>query len=468
MNIFKNLAIIILMIAFLIILSINVEATTGKINSETVNLREQANTNSSILEQLDIGEEVEVLEQAEGWYKVIATINGEKITGYISESLLDVEGNVDTSDNGEQTPEENQPSEEPNGEEPTNNETPVSNETPVEVEPETPATEEPTSGNTLTIEENTSYELNQQLQIKILPLINSVNKDTINNGTINVIEIINDWCKVENGTQEGWIRINQLKNAITNTQVAPIDTSENNNDATTEIEKNVETENPEELPVIKTAYVNANSLKVRKEPNTSSEVIDSLTRNAQVSIVEELDGWYRIKISNQFGYVSATYISDERSEETTSRGNVSREETETTSLDTTSTTTSVTSTGNGTAVVEYAKQYLGYRYVSGGSSPSTGFDCSGFTSYVYKNFGVTLSRTSRGQINNGVAVEKSNLQPGDIVVFNNDANTAIGHVGIYVGDGNFIHAANPSDGVKITSLSSSYYLKRYVGARRVI
>ena len=460
MNIFKNLAIIVLMITFLTILSIHVEATTGTINSETVNLREEANTTSSILEQLDIGDEVEVLEQADGWYKVIATVDGEEITGYISESLLDVEGNVDTTDNGEETPEENQPSGEPvNNEQPTNNETTSNNETHVE---------EPTIGNSLIIEENTSYELNQTIQIKILPLINSVNKDTINSGTINVIEVINDWCKVENGTQDGWIRINQLKNSITNTEVAPADTSENNDDTTVEIENSAEIVNPEDLPVIKTAYVNADSLKVRQEPNTSSEVIDSLTRNAQISIIEELDGWYRIKLSNQIGYVSATYISDERTEETTSRGDVSRKEETTSSTDTNTIDTPVISSGKGEDVVEYAKQYLGFRYVSGGASPSTGFDCSGFTSYVYKNFGITLSRTSKGQINNGVAVEKSNLQLGDIVVFNNDANTAIGHVGIYVGDGNFIHAANPSDGVKITSLSSSYYSTRYVGARRVI
>lgn len=465
MNIFKNLAIIVLMIAFLIILSIHVEATTGTINSETVNLREEASTDSSILEQLDIGDEVEVLEQADGWYKVVATVNGEKITGYISENLLDVEENVEASDNGEQTPEENEPTEDPNVNEPVNNEETNNNETPENNQ--TPSSEEATSENTLTIEENTSYELKQPISIKILPLINSVNKDTINSGTINIIEVINDWCRVENGTQDGWVRINQLKNSIEIAAETPTDTT--NTDITAETEEPVETENPEDLPVIKIAYVNANSLKVRKEPNTSSEVIDSLTRNAQVSIVEELDGWYKIKISNQIGYVSATYISDERTEETTSRGNVVREE-ETANTDNTNNAdiTPAPPSENGEAVVEYAKQYLGYRYVSGGSSPSTGFDCSGFTSYVYKNFGVTLSRTSKGQINNGVAVEKSNLQPGDIVVFNNEANTAIGHVGIYIGGGNFIHAANAREGVKITSLSSSYYVTRYVGARRVI
>ena len=116
----------------------------------------------------------------------------------------------------------------------------------------------------------------------------------------------------------------------------------------------------------------------------------------------------------------------------------------------------------------YAKQYLGYKYVAGGSSPSTGFDCSGFTTYVFRNFGVSLNRSSKDQIKNGTAVSKSNLQPGDIVIFKNRGKTAIGHVGIYVGGNDFIHAANSREGVIITSLSSSYYQKRYVGARRVI
>ena len=93
-------------------------------------------------------------------------------------------------------------------------------------------------------------------------------------------------------------------------------------------------------------------------------------------------------------------------------------------------------------------------------SPS-GFDCSGFTSYVYKHFGYSLNRTSSGQRSNGVAVSKSDLQAGDILCFN-------GHVGLYIGGGSFIHAANPSKGVIISSLSESYYQKNYITARRIL
>ena len=124
-------------------------------------------------------------------------------------------------------------------------------------------------------------------------------------------------------------------------------------------------------------------------------------------------------------------------------------------------TTTQTAQGSskGNTVVATAKKYLGCKYVYGGTTPS-GFDCSGFTQYVYKQCGVSLNRTSDAQASNGTDVSKSNLQPGDLVIFT-------GHVGIYIGNNKFIHAANPSKGVITTSLSDSYYTKTYKTARRI-
>ena len=118
-------------------------------------------------------------------------------------------------------------------------------------------------------------------------------------------------------------------------------------------------------------------------------------------------------------------------------------------------------------LLEEAQLHLDKKYVYATAGEKT-FDCSGFTTYVFKHFGISLNRASKGQIKNGVAVEKSKLQAGDLVIFNNESNSAIGHVGIYIGSGKFIHAANKKEGVTITELSMSYYSKRYVGARRVI
>ena len=123
--------------------------------------------------------------------------------------------------------------------------------------------------------------------------------------------------------------------------------------------------------------------------------------------------------------------------------------------------------GSSSSIVSVAQNYLGVPYVWGGTSPS-GFDCSGFTQYVFRQCGYSINRGAGGQVRNGVAVSRSELQPGDLVFFS-EAYTIddVSHVGLYIGNGQFIHAENPSTGVVITSLSSSWYDARYVGARRV-
>lgn len=113
------------------------------------------------------------------------------------------------------------------------------------------------------------------------------------------------------------------------------------------------------------------------------------------------------------------------------------------------------------AVIAYASNFLGTPYLWGGTTPS-GFDCSGFTQYVYRHFGVTLGRTTYDQINNGYAVSRSDLQPGDLVLFGSSGNPT--HVGIYVGNDMYINAPHTGDVVKIASINRSDYLT----ARRVM
>lgn len=466
----KELAIIILMIIILMLLGTKSEATTGKINSETVRLRKEPNTTSTIVEQLDKDLEVEIIEEEDSWYKIKTKVNGESITGYVSKKL------VDTNENNEAKTEENVTTPNEATKAPIETETKVDKTNPEIALYENVAEPITTNVNTTNdIQENEQYTLNQETALKIVPLINSKAKTKIS-GNVKVIEIINDWCRIENDTESGWVRKSSLQQ-ITQEQTAE-ETQQTEKETTPEVtEETTTTEEKEETTptvkeISKTGYVTAESLMVRKEASASSEDLDSLSKNDKVQITGQVDGWYQIKINGKTGYVSAKYISDTKVAETTSRSGSTIKEEKVTPMEveekTEETTSSTASDSNkGTSVVEYAKNYLGCKYVLGGSSPSTGFDCSGFTSYVYKNFGVSLSRSSKGQINDGVAVSRSDLQPGDIVVFNNSGNTAIGHVGIYIGGDNFIHAANPSQGVTITSLSSSYYGKRYVGARRV-
>ncbi len=171
---------------------------------------------------------------------------------------------------------------------------------------------------------------------------------------------------------------------------------------------------------------------------TSQRVLDTGT---SVTITGETEKWYRVTCNGSEGYVFKTYLTT---------GSVSS-----------------SSSGEGGRIVAAAKQYLGVPYVYGGTSPS-GFDCSGFVYYVYRQCGYSITRTATAQNGNGRYVSRDSLQPGDIIIFYNSAMSAIGHAGIYIGDGQFIHASSGSGSVVISSLSNSYYNTHYYSARRVV
>ncbi|WP_088189135.1 C40 family peptidase [Desulfosporosinus sp. FKA] len=119
---------------------------------------------------------------------------------------------------------------------------------------------------------------------------------------------------------------------------------------------------------------------------------------------------------------------------------------------------------NHSDIIDHAVSLVGKPYIFGGTTLK-GFDCSGFTQYVYAGSGISLPRTSYAQYASGDSVSESNLQPGDLVFFSTYSKGA-SHVGIYIGGGKFVHADNPKKGVTITNLSDSFYVKNYLGARR--
>ncbi len=199
------------------------------------------------------------------------------------------------------------------------------------------------------------------------------------------------------------------------------------------------------VDVINSGIVQTNSLNIRSGAGTAYESVGKLNSGDVVDVTAVVNGWYEILHKGDLAYVSGDYVTlAPRDTELASRGGTSR---------------------NAASLVTYSMQFIGTPYASGGSSPA-GFDCSGFTSYVYSNYGVSLPRTAAGQAGVGVEVSRSELVPGDLVFFNTFGG--ISHVGIYVGDNSFIHSTVPGDTVKISSMSSSYYSSRYVCARRVI
>ncbi len=178
-----------------------------------------------------------------------------------------------------------------------------------------------------------------------------------------------------------------------------------------------------------TGTVTASALNVRSQPNTESDVLGLLPYGSSVELHEQVGSWYKINFMDQIAYIFGDYvaISEKKAQE---------------QID-----------ASVTALIETAKLYIGTPYVYGGSTPS-GFDCSGFVQYVYGKIGVTLPRTSYTQATVGMKVSKQDLKVGDIVCFGS-ANY-INHVGIYVGDGMYIHSPRTGYTVCISSIERGY------------
>ena len=193
--------------------------------------------------------------------------------------------------------------------------------------------------------------------------------------------------------------------------------------------------------------VNTAALNVRSAATTDSTVVGKLNGGTVVSANSMGSStWYRFLYNGNVCYISSDYLSPYTEPAPgQSSGNVPQ-------------------TAND--IVNHALQYLGYRYVYGAESPKSGFDCSGLVYYVFGQHGYKMNRTADGQMDQGTPVPTENLRPGDLLFwgYGNYSN----HVGIYIGDGNFVHASNPTSGVRISAMSETYYAKRYLGARRII
>ena len=177
-------------------------------------------------------------------------------------------------------------------------------------------------------------------------------------------------------------------------------------------------------------------------------MIGTLSKGAKVEVISTSNGWSKIKYNGTIGYVSSQYLSNSVVEDNT----------------TTSPSDAVDK------VISLAKSLLGKPYVWAAEGPNS-FDCSGYTYYVFKKAAnTTIPRTSVAQSKYGTYVSKSNLKPGDLVFFDtsgvNDGN--VSHVGIYIGNNEFIHCSSSKGKVIISQLNSSYYSKAYVNARRVL
>lgn len=258
------------------------------------------------------------------------------------------------------------------------------------------------------------------------------------------------------------------------------------------------------------------SLRMRAETSTSSEIITTLDKSVAVAILDDTtEGWYQVAYNGKTGYVSADYLLMDQDNVFETYGRVNGDgvnvrsgaSTEAEVLASVNTGTIVTvnglvdgwydvtcqygtkgyirsdfldltkdatsSTASGSGIVDTAMKHLGTRYSYGGASPS-GFDCSGFTMYVYSQHGYSLPHSATSQWQSGLGSRVysiGELQPGDLVFFNDpsrNAGKACSHAGIYIGSGQFIHSSSSkSNGVIISNLTSGYYNTYFVGGIHV-
>ena len=412
----------------------NAELGYGKINGTSVNLRSGAGTSYSKVNKGTKGEKVYIIGAKNGWYRVIF----EDDVCYIRSDYVDLT----------EVPYENKSS--------SNSPIFYKGGKSTGVTPSAKALKDATTPDTSTKEDPaaTSSGLMYGIafttgtNLRLRSKANSTSTILDNAAKGEVVVVLGKegkWYKVIYDLQEGYMHSDYLK---------------------------VYTTGHAELGY---GRVNASSLNVRSGPGTSYQRVNKATKGEKVYIIGIKNGWYRVIFEDDVAYVSSKYIDlTETPYENKSsskspifyRGGKSTGVTPSAkALKNSANYDKITADVTGKEIVAEAKKYLGVPYVYGGASPS-GFDCSGFVYYVYRSLGIKISRTQAEMYEQGRSVSKSELKPGDLVFFQNTYKAGISHVGIYVGDGKFIHSPHSGEVVSYSNLNSDYYTSHYYGAAR--
>ena len=292
------------------------------------------------------------------------------------------------------------------------------------------------------------------LRLRSDSTINSKVVDTASvNDCVVVISKHGDWYKVNYNLQEGYMHKNYL---------------------------NVLTRENAELGY---GTVNGSAVNLRSGPSTSSRSVATASKGSKCYILGLNNGWYKVIYNSTVCYIRSDFLDlteipyenkDSAKSPKFFRGGKSTGITPSAAALNGTTASGNLSSGpvavptnvTGAQILAEAQKYLGTPYLSGGASPA-GFDCSGFVYYVLKQLGYSPSRTPAAQFNLGTNVSKDNLKIGDIVFFANTYISGISHVGIYAGNGQFIHSPNSRSTVSYSDLTSGYWANHYYGARRV-
>ncbi len=222
-----------------------------------------------------------------------------------------------------------------------------------------------------------------------------------------VLKTKKDWVKIKSGKVTGWVSSEYLLTG---------------DDALAVVNK----------AASHVAKVTTNNLRVRKKASTKSGVMTTVAKGERLEVIKELDDWIKVEINGDEGYISSDYAKVSYS------------------LDEAATLTEL-SAGKGVSdirvsLVQYALSFVGGRYVWGGTSLSSGVDCSGFTMQIYAKYGYSLPHHSASQAGHGTSISASEAKPGDLFFY---GSSGIGHVAIYIGNGQIVHAASARTGIII-------------------
>ena len=441
--------------------SVGAELGYGKITGNDVNLRSGAGTSYSKVVQGDKGEQVYIVGIENGWYKVIF----KNEVGYIRSDFVDLaeipyENKASSKSpkffrGGKSTGTEVSASALGGSASTSSGSTSSNNSS---TSSSSSASSSSTSSASNGIMYGIGFVTGSGLRLRSSADSSAKTVDTASkNEVVVVISKHGDWYKVIYDLKEGYMHSDYLK----------VSTAEN-----------------AELGYGK---VTASAVNIRSGAGASYSKVEQAKRGEKVYIIGLNNGWYKVIFENSIGYVRSDYVelteapyenkASSKSPKffrggkstgvTPSAGALNGTSGSSSGSSSNSGSSASTSTGTATGnkIVAKAKQYLGVPYKWGGSDPS-GFDCSGFVYYVLRSQGINVSRTQTAMYAEGTPVSKSNLQPGDVVFFQNTYKAGLSHVGIYVGGGQFIHAPSSGKVVSYANLYTDYYIAHYYGAVR--
>lgn len=215
------------------------------------------------------------------------------------------------------------------------------------------------------------------------------------------------------------------------------------------------------------------SVNVRSDAGTDFAKVTAVKKGAAVTVTGFKNGWYQINVSDKTGWIRSDYVDlyASRPSGGSSAGSSSNASSSIPAASALSNGQTYTISSTVSDLIAYAKSFLGVPYVYGGAS-SRGFDCSGYTMFIFKHFGINLPHSATSQLGYGVPVTREELQPGDLVFFRdtNYSTKAASHVGIYIGNSQFIHASSSRSGkyVSINSLNEAYHSRVFTVGRHLI